>query len=234
MTKINSVDVYWASVSTVLPDIRYYEPVKALSLFEHKNSEMFKCPAFKDYYQNVYALKFPLDYNVRIEEDKTLHTDDYDAEFNSLMWMCRDVETMLYSLRIFNLFVSDQSLELEVTSAHTIDDSNFVNKTYMTPGVFDIGRWMRPIECAFFIKKNVDKLTIVEGKPYLFIRFKTDKRVKLKRFHYTKEMRDLVEMTANGRMLTLKIGRPLAYFYDMLARSRYKSRFMKLVKENLL
>lgn len=195
---------------------------------------MFKCPAFKDYYKNVYALKFPIDYNIRINEDNTIYTDDYDAEFNSLMWLCRDVEAMLYSFRTYNLFVSDESLELEVTSAHTVDDNNFVNKTYIVPGCYDIGKWVRHIECAFFIKKNVSKLTIIDGEPYIFIRFKTDKNVKLRRFHYTDEMRNLVDMFTSGRKVSLKLGRPLAYFYDMLSKSTYKHRLMKLVKENVL
>jgi hypothetical protein len=225
-------NVYWCSSSPIHSSLRFYEPVKAISLFPPQ-SLIFKCPAFKDYHKNLYALKFPLDYEVDIMPDGTLSTADYIPEFNNSMWECRDPKTRLYSIRPYTTFIAEKPLEIELFSASTVDDS-FNNDNFIVPGRFDIGKWIRPIECAFYAKSHVKKIKIEDGNPFAFIRFLTDEKVTFKQFHANPDIVNLLEQINQARIKTRTIGRPLSFFYDMLARTRYKSYLLKLIKENLL
>lgn len=230
------IDVYWTpiNVDTPLSILRYQDPVKAISTFPHKDSLIFKCPAFKDYYKNTFALKFPMDYTLDIGLQGQLSTPDYDAELINRMFAVRDALTKFYTMKIFHLMLSEESLPLQLSSAHTMDEDGFVNKTMLVPGAYDIGKWIRTIECAFFVKENSDRINIKEGNPYCFVKFNTEKTVRLNKFAMTGDMHLLLDEILAAKDISTKIGRPLVEFYKILSQSRYKKQFLKLVKENLL
>ena len=232
----NNIDVYWTplNVNTPLSILKYQDPVKAISTFPHKDSLMFRCPAFKDYYKNTFSLKFPMDYTLDIGPQGQLSTPDYDAELINRMFVVRDASTKFYTMNIYHLMFSEESLSLEVSSAHTMDEDGFVNNTMVVPGVYDIGKWIRPIECAFFVKENNNRVTIKEGSPYCFVKFNTEKRVRLNKFSMTGDMHIMLNEILASKNHSTRIGRPLVEFYKILSQSRYKKQFLKLAKENLL
>ena len=66
------------------------------------------------------------------------------------------------------------------------------------------------------------------------MKFLTDEKIRLHQFHATVDIADLLRQMDYARTKTRNVGRPLPFFYDMLARTRYKSYLLKLIKKNLL
>ena len=65
------------------------------------------------------------------------------------------MESALFSWPTDYIFFTDtKSLEMEVYPAF-MESNDFVNKANLIPGVFDIGKWYRPLDCAFHLKKGI-------------------------------------------------------------------------------
>lgn len=228
------VDVYWAPHALFVSPLRHHFPVKSASLLRKGNAgNMHMCPALKDNLKNSYALKFPIDYSIDILNDGNLSTPDYDQEVFNAAWEVRSAEHRLYTLSLNNFFICEESLGMEVTSAHIVDNE-FTRKTTLVPGTFDIGKWYRPTECAFFARDGVSSIKLSDNEPFAFIKFLTDKKVNIKKFCPTPELLDLFAMFTPTKLRTDGSVKKLSFFYDLFRRSKYRSHILKKVKENVL
>ena len=211
--------VYWTPFSadtidktgynfySVIPFINFYEPIRLLKQIGKKDNiirnekgdlNFFLCPSFTDNLKNVFIIKFPVDYNLKIYED-SIKTDFYDQDFFDKFVVIRSLKQRLLSIYFRYLFFSEYPLKIETTSCH-FSDNDFVNKTFMVPGEYDIGRWCRPLESAFLIKKDVGKINIHRGDDFLYVKFHTDENIQLKKFFYTKELDEIVTSCISSRM----------------------------------
>lgn len=231
------MNVYWTAITPMdsFSAINFLDPepsIKFINDREMGNNDVKFCPAVKLQQKNCYSLKFPVDYDLHFEGDR-FYSTMYDQEFFDKYIMMRDPVSRLITMRIYYLFIAEESLEIESTGAY-VADNEFVNKAIMVPGRFDIGKWYRPLDCAFFVKKGVNSMEMKRGEIYSTVKFLTDKPVKLKKFEATDKLVKLIEHNVNSRNYKCKMAETLSYYYGMLEQSRFKKAILKEVKNNLL
>lgn len=232
------IDVYWTPVHTgVLSSMRFLEPSPAGTVLsrEHSlepNHDFRRCPAYNDYFKNTFGLHIPVDYEININ-DEQVWTDVGDQEMFDGLVTVRSLENRLISLQFSYMFVAEEPLEIESFGAHTVQN-DFTNNTIMVPGKYDIGKWIRQLDTAFFVKDGVDKLKIPADQVYSFVRFNTDKKINFKRFHYSQELKDLIDEELAGRWGKGKSFVSMPWYYEMLRKSQYRKYMMKFIKNNVL
>lgn len=135
-----------------------------------------QCPAFLDYYRNVYVIKSPFDIKLNIDA-KTgyMHIFPQAQEFYDTFLLNRsdavgEGDPFLFSLSIFYLFAADKECVLEEIPV-TFHDSPLNSKLRVISGTFDISKWFRPVEIAFEVLDKNDTISIRRGDPLVYIRF---------------------------------------------------------------
>jgi|CryBogDrversion2_8_1035294.scaffolds.fasta_scaffold04558_2 uncharacterized radical SAM superfamily Fe-S cluster-containing enzyme len=233
------MNIYWtASTKTdFIPIINFHEPenvIKSISdrYKDDKRINFLKCPAVLDTLKNVYALKFPVDYDLNFATNN-ISSNLYNQKFHDEYIYCRSLDSLLISINLKYYFFCEESLELEVKSAY-FDDNDFSNKTMFIPGQFDIGKWIRPLECAFIVKKGVNKIDMYRGDNFAYVKFNTNQNIKFKKFYMTDSLKDLISNNIKTRELKSPLFSPLSYYYNLFSSSKIKSRVLKEIKNNLM
>lgn len=228
------MDIYWSPMpSAVVSPMRVKEPDLALRHFPKSvtDDNVNKCPAMAEYHNNLFALKFPISYGIDVFSDGDVASEFYTQQVFQNLVRIRDKSKRLYSLNFNTVFVAERPCEIEITSAHTIRNS-FTKNTFLVPGKYDIGKWIRPLECAFFADAECDKIHIQAGDVWAFMRIRTDEKVNFKRFFLDQKLLDMMSMFSSG-VFPRTTFKNMSYYYNMLLQTGYKSRFMKSVKKNI-
>ena len=173
------------------PDIAqalFMDPVHVYDHYTYPES-VLRCPATQDYAKNLYAIPFPYDLEIKFRmnhgyvdyeylsmdksliHDKLLHIRDGRHAKESEE--TKNIFDIQYT-GIDYMFWSDQNVKIETWGA------DIPNLTKL-PATFDIKKWIRGIHPAYLIPNNTDiHIKYNRGDPYMFVRFNTDKKVKLK------------------------------------------------------
>lgn len=241
------MDIYWTQAFPIadMPFGAMISPEKAIKFFprtiDPEGGMPTSCPATREYFKNVFTMLSPIDYPLDISDTGALSTTHYDQNmFNDVITM-RERENRLYSIKFNDIFISEESCLMELTGAHSVMNT-FSTNTVVCPGKYDIGKWFRPVEAAFFVDKNVHRLDIKRGDPTAFIKFDTEEQINIKPVYPTPEIQGMLHELMNLKTFTnvthivnrSKIINSLQYYYDLLTTNRYKDRLIKLLQENLL
>lgn len=232
--------VYWSIYpEPKLPLINYEEPEELSTLinnFDYVTENVkrnFKyCPAVKEMTKNVYRLKFPFEYDLTLTENN-VGSSLYDQEFFNKMVLVRSLEKKHLSFNLGYLFVCEESLEIESSSCH-FSDNDFVNKTMLVPGKFNIGKWVRPLDCAFFMKNGFNTLNIKRGDDYSYVKFDTTEKIQLKKFYCTDNLLGLVQNNLKSRDYKIKPIEKLMHFYKLYEKAKMHKLVMREIKSNLM
>lgn len=235
------MNVYWSVIilhDEISPFITYEQPKPAAESINSIDTQSlnawqnFKyCPAFKKQINNTFKLTFPFDYHFQFE-DRNIKTNLYDQKFFDAMVVIRSLEMRMLSLNLHYIFVSEESLEM-MTAPSYMSDNEFANKTIVIPGQFDIGKWVRPLDCAFMMKKGFDTLNVNRGDEYLTVKFLTDEKVNLKKFFVSPTMANLVKQNVESRTYKKK-AQTLQYYYSLYQQAKMHKLIMKEIKANLM
>ena len=229
------MDVYWGTSDRQL-FLNYEEPVPLSTHFSElhnkdQSTKLLLCPGIRDFYHNIFVVKFPFDYNLFIDGEN-IQSTLFNQEFFDQRVLIRSKISRLFSLNFFNVFVSEVPLEMEVMGAF-FSDNDFVSKTRLIPGKFDIGKWVRPIECAFNIKEGYDSIQIGKGDEYLYIRFLTNEKIKFKKFYPSDKFIEMQNCNINIKDTFIK-PQKLSYYYNLYKNSKNHKLFLKEIKNNLM
>lgn len=244
------MDVYWsvdfwineldpAAKYNVVPFVEYEDPENVY--LKQQRTKLIKsgnpnvdykfCPAFQNQTKNLYSLKFPFSYDL-IYDGLDLRSNTYDQNFFNNMITVRSLEDRMVSFNIYYIFISEEPLEVEVTGAY-MADNDFVNKTIMIPGRFDIGKWPRNLDCAFMFKKDTKFVSFKKGDDFNYLNFLTNEKINLKKFHISNPLREILESTQRAKKFHKKY-QPLTYWYDVYQKAKYKKIVMREIKNNLM
>lgn len=194
-----------------------------------------RCPAVQDYFKNVFELRSPVEFEIIRNPDGGFYTNYYDQDFWNDFVVIRNEN--LLSFNIYYFFVPESDLSIEVTSPY-FTDNDFANKTMIVPGRFNAYKWMRPIQCTFAIKSNVDRIKINRGDPLVYIRMITDDNIKLSKFFCSDMLRNIIEsnLRIKDKNILIKPYSPIKMveWYNMFETSRIRKAIMNEVKQNTL
>ena len=231
-----SINVYWTiDHSKALGSLRIERPELVLKSKENMSSQKYNgCPAFTDYFHNVYGWKSLYTYNF---EDtghgyaSTMHNQDFMDRYISM----RSADDKLFSIKQHCLFMTDET-SLKLSQEHPyFEDNKFTSKCYVIPGTLDIGKYSRWLDFAFHVKDREHGFEFDEGDMIYYLRFHTKERINLKQFYVNAKLRDYLDMVDGIREFSSATApRPLSYFYGIFKQSNLKQRILKEIKKNLI
>jgi len=193
-------------------------------------SNIFRCPSFQGYIRNTYKVTATFDYNLTWDGTNITSTANDQNYFNEFV-ISRDVKKGCFSYLDpgLHLFADTDALEVELIPA--IFEKKPIYKGITLPGEYDIANHFRKIEWAFVLSEP-QTITINNGDPLYYIKFKTTEKIEFKRFYINDELKELQRSITSYRSLTNKTV-PLTWYYNVV-KKYYKKRFLKLIKQNLL
>jgi hypothetical protein len=183
---------------------------------------------------NTYILKFPVDYNLTFDREKNIASSSlYDQDFYDKTIEIRSVKKPFCTFRIQYLFISEDSLEMSVSSPH-FSDGEFTNNAMIVPGKYNIGEWARPVDCTFILKEGIDTINFNKGEDWLYLNFHTNQKIKLQKFMISDSLTQMIISNIDSKMYEKKGIFSLSKYYDMYKKSKMKDIILKEIKRNLI
>lgn len=228
----NSINVYWSCIEKEW--LRAETPVSVLSKFVSDNREIKNsvdvCPAFRLAHRNLFAIKSIYSYNFSVDQDKIV-TDMYDQEFYNRHVIIRNFNKKFFTFSQQYIFFTDSpSLEFTAGLPPYLENNNITDRCTVIPGQFDIGKWYRPIEFAFFLKSQYNDFKIEQGEMFQYVKFHTDKKINFIQFKETDILKSYLDDTMNIRMYKKNIF-SLDFYYKQF---NLKKLILKEIKENII
>ena len=231
-----SINVYWTSLEKEW--MLATPPESVISTFHKKNfidpdnpiSHIHYCPAFNDNFRNVFTMKSLYNYEFFLDNGK-LNSKDYDQEFYDDHVLIRSYEKKFFSFKNSYLFFTDEpSLNVTFYEYPCFEDNNITQRCIPVAGQFDIGRWFRGTEFAFYLKHPHQSFKIEQNEVYSYIRLHTNKKINFIEFNYSDKLKEFNQQRFEA---ITKISRlkKLENYYKML---RHKKLILKEIKENVL
>ena len=231
-----AITVYWASLEREWMLAK--EPESVAKLFYEKdmhdtdnlNAQLNYCPSFNKNLKNVYALRSIYDYSFKIDGDK-VWSPDRDQEFFDMHVNIRDIKRRLFSFKqCFLFFTEEDSLPVTFYEYPYLEDNNITERCMIVAGQFDIGKWFRNTEFAFYLKKDYNEFKIQQDEVFTYLRFHTDGKINFKQFRPTQRISELI---ADGFACN-QIWQPLRKLENYYRIFKNKKLALREIKENLL
>ena len=234
------MNVYWACVDDNW--LRAEAPESVSKLFfksnrhdsTNKNLDLHYCPGFKNNLTNVYALKSIHDYSFNVKNNEVV-SDMYDQEFFNKHVLIRSIEKKAFSFTTTYLFFTDEkSLEMTAYEHPFFEENSITNSCISIPGKYDIGKWFRPLEYPFYLKKNVDEFKVNYKDVMFYLRFHTNKKIHFKQFRANETIRSFSnENVASAMGLTKNISQygGIESIYKLM---KTKKMLLKEIQKNLI
>jgi hypothetical protein len=236
-----SINVYWASLN----DNWLYaqEPDSVLKNFviSHKHiefndsSQLLSCPAVKDHCNNVFALRSLQDYEFNINSSESnmlsVSSNMLDQAFFEDRVVIRNLDAKMFSFKAntFLFFTDVSTLPVTYPIHPYLEDNNVSARIMPITGTFDIGRWFRPMDFAFMLKKDFQSFKIEKNEIFAYIKFHTNEKINFKQFVITPELTNFTkDCTILTRYPKLK---SLQNYYKVF---KTKKLILKEIKKNLL
>jgi hypothetical protein len=231
-----TINVYWACIEKEW--MLASPPESVASIFYKKNlidennrsSQINYCPAFNDNLKNVFAIKSLYNYEFYMTNG-SLRSNDYDQEFYDDHVLIRSYEKKFFSFKNSYIFFTDEpSLKATFYEFPFLEDNNITQRCIPVAGQFDIGKWFRGTEFAFYLKQGHESFKIEQGEVYSYVRFHTDQKINFIEFQYSDKLKKYNQerYEAISKVPRLK---KLENYYRML---RHKRLIIKEIKENRL
>lgn len=197
--------VTWSFVTSNKWNIDHPDCVKPLlsddyvpftSLAKHitssrKGTTYLKCPAHTDFLKNTFVFCAPFDLNIDIS---------VDIDSKSASVFCDNITQEIYQSIVDTRFILDATrkkvkypllgidwlIVLQSSESCLVQllpafmhRNDFTEKTTIIPGEYDISKWTRPIETAFEIRSNQERIEIKKGDALAYVKFNSSETIKL-------------------------------------------------------
>lgn len=161
-------------------EIAVIEPVPAFQ-YVSKNrpdSPFLKCPGFVDFCKNTFFVLSPYDLTLKVDpRDLSVRFDNFSQGMVDACTVIRGIEPLgsdnpfMVTLPPRAVFWSNDDVEMELMPTF-LDTKDSVLNAKVVPGVYNIGKWVRPIEFTFEVMDLDSPVKIKRGTPLFAVRFK--------------------------------------------------------------
>lgn len=226
-----TINVYWACLEEEW--MRAESPELILPNFIKKYSgekSLISCPAFRNALSNIYSIKSIYDYEFSYSNNITT-SDMYNQSFFDKHVITRNTEERIFSFsQEFIFFTDHASLMMTGNLMPYMERNNITKNCIPIPGHYDIGKWFRPTEFAFFMPKDINEFKIFQGEIYQYIQFHTNEDINLIQFRPSSNILNLLGDITGSRKHK-KITPNINYFYKTF---KLKKHILKEIKENIV
>tara|TARA_Y100000310_G_scaffold340512_1_gene436550 strand:- start:1255 stop:1974 length:720 start_codon:yes stop_codon:yes gene_type:complete len=239
------MDVYWTiDHKIIINALSAQTPELVLKNKPRSETGYNSCPAFIDYFHNVYGWKAMYAYSLETSVDGHEHiTDSYNCGCNwdsdvhnqrAAITNVRSVDEQLINIVLAVSFVTDSpSLQMSMENPY-FEDNKFTSSCYVIPGTMDIGKYYRGLDLDFRIKENHNRAAFDEGDIIYYLRFHTPEKINFKQYFMSDKLREYGIMIGEMKSSFSSSPRPLSFFYDKYKKFNLQSKIMKEIKENLI
>jgi hypothetical protein len=229
-----TINVYWSclekewlmavppqSVSKAFYEKEMFNPLTAANLN--------LCPAFNKNLKNLYQMKSIYDYEFFINGDN-VYSKTYDQDFFDSHVYLRDMNLKMFSFKQSFVFFTDApTLPTTFYEFPVFEDNEITKRCIIVPGSFDIAKWYRSGEFAFYLKKEFDSFKINSGDVMYYIRFHTEEKINFIQFRNTEKLN---QYQKDGFMLNSFAGfKKIEQYYEKFY---LKNLILKEIKKNIL
>ena len=199
-----------------------------------------QCPATREALSSVFVVRCPCysSAEVLIREDNQIEKVEQAWTGASQCEITMSHAPTLYNqlLIIVNypfIFFSEESLFMRSTSPwfHSAPHTSLGG---IVPGLYDIGRWFRPLNFEYNLWYKNNRFELGEGEPMAYLEFSTSKPVVFKRFELTQTLINLATDSIHTRTKQTRGLNGLWNRYKMFDESYAKKIITKEIKAHLL
>ena len=199
-----------------------------------------QCPATREALSSVFVVRCPCysSAEVLIGEDNQIEKVEQAWTGASQCEITMSHAPTLYNqlLIIVNypfIFFSEESLFMRSTSPwfHSAPHTSLGG---IVPGLYDIGRWFRPLNFEYNLWYKNNRFELGEGEPMAYLEFSTSKPVVFKRFELTQTLINLATDSIHTRTKQTRGLNGLWNRYKMFDESYAKKIITKEIKAHLL
>ncbi len=188
------------------------------------------CPAFNDNLKNVFALRSLYNYEFFVD-GSSVYSKDFDQKFFNDHVVARSLEERFFSFKnSYIFFTEDPSLEVTFYEYPFLEDNNITNNCMPVSGKFDIGKWFRNTEFAFYLKQSALSFKIDQGEIYSYMRVHTKDKIQFKQFRFTDKLKEYQNDGFYLNNVSIKLGK-LENYYKYF---KNKNLILKEIKSNLI
>jgi len=227
--------IYWACNENEWLRAKNPEPVykNFIKDLKDKDLQMEFCSAIKDYMHNMFSIKSLYDYNFKLEKNTNqTKSDVYNQSFfDEHIFIRSQMERCFSFTQKFIFFTEEKSLLISGGILPFLEDNNITKRCTVIPGTFDIGKWFRPLDFVFYLKKDYDEFKIEEEEIFQYIKFDTKEKIIFKQFKINSKIKEVLLDSDNAKNFRKQKLRNLKEYYSMLKNKKY---IISLIKENLL
>jgi hypothetical protein len=236
-----SITIYWASLNDEWMRATSPEPILKRFYKDYDISSKEKtslkainyCPVFNERIKNLYAIKSIYDYNFKVDVEKnTCTTDLYDQNFFNSHVGIRSLEDKFFSFFNQYIFFTDQkSLEMSAYEHPVFEENEITKRCIIIPGMYDIGKWFRPLEFAFILKKDFNEFKVNYQDVLYYLRFHTKENIIFKQFKMTQSLNEMSKSSMHVAGNHYKRFGSIEEFYNIF---KLKNKVLEEIKNNLL
>lgn len=229
-----TINVYWSCLEKEW--LMAEEPQSVAKSFYERGmfnpstaANLNMCPAFNENLKNLYQIKSIYDYEFFLDNGN-VYSKKYDQSFFDEHVYLRDINLKMFSFRqSFIFFTEEESLPTTFYEFPVFEDNEITKRCIMVPGSFDIGKWYRGGEFAFYLKKDFDSFKINRGEVMYYIRFHTKEKINFIQFRSNEK---LAQYQKDGFMLNSFAGfKKINQYYDKF---KLKKLILKEIKNNII
>lgn len=233
--------VYWSPFrdnNFAMTEIDQLGPERVLPLinkkyqkYEDKGSNFKVCPSFRELFTETYALRLTHDVVINIQGNG-VNYGSRGPEFVQSLMRIRSPDLRIFGFNLYYLFVCEDDVEMSYLPAY-FEDNAFNRSAFLIPGKYNIGKWVRPLECSFIVRDGVDRVEMLKGDAFSYLQFATTEKIEFKKFYLSEEMRQKIKevMTFHKEEKPFKSMIP---FYEVFQKTKLKQWFIKQIKQNLM
>lgn len=220
----NNWNILYENIDTLYSDLSKSGTVKC-----PPQNNFFRCPSFKNTAKNTLVIKNPMLTEFYIHSSNNVEI----VSKNSISIKVRDeispLGTYLLSYEIPYIFFSEEPVDMYISSPffHKVPHTQYGN---VIPGAFDISKWFRQTNIEFNMYEN--HMRIEEDEPIMYVQFKTEKEISLKRFSMSDKLHDISNTSSNAS--SWESGVPLVKRYKRFISSKTNKIVIDEIKKNLV
>ena len=218
-------------------DLLCFEPVSLISHLKDQNhsiagafTDYLQCPAATNLYKNTFAIKSNHDIELKIDhKNDTISLITPKHPLPEIIFTERNAFYNQFDLLDYIIFFSENSLEMSLLNP-IYEDTPSTKDLIIFEGKYDISNWFRTISPTLMYKNN--HIKIKRGDVLYYIKFHTDKKVKLNQFHMSEKATKILDECTWVKNWRKKLS--LTTLYKLFLTRKYNKTLIKEIKSNLL
>jgi hypothetical protein len=234
-----SITIYWACIEDQWMRAKSPEPInkkfyknkKFISKEKASPIALNYCPVFNNRIENVYAIKSIYNYSFNIENNQCI-SKMYDQKFFDDHIQIRSIEDKFFSfMNRYIFFTDEKSLNMGAYEYPIFEENEITKRCMMIPGEYDIGKWFRPLEFPFILKKDFNDFSVEIEDVLYYLKFYTKKNIIFKQFLMTEKLKKMSLDTINLNTYSIKRFGPIDNFYKSF---KLKDKILEEIQNNIL